>query len=680
MPRRGGPHPHPPCCLTRMSLSLHLCRLLPAVLACLVLAGSARATAPTVSYDARDLVVSAEAAEAGGSASGAAGAATYCKKVTDGCFTFKLVAVKHRTFVFLLVNNCKHGLSNASFELPEGAKAAWYYRPREVTSVENPGGTGGPYNPRYRNIKFEFGGDIKRGDAVALAFTLPEGADYADGLRVQAKAGHKVYKATFDPTRCGYKPTPPPTTPPPVEACATATSGCLTAELVEVVTNEDGTKTYDVRLVYNCHKDLFSAAIELPHGTNAASTSTGGLIRGVYNPGWSDGWYGPTYRNVTFKFKEGIRRGESVRLSYTLPAGAEYDGHLRIRTWGGWHAQDLTLDLSECETDVCEADAGPPTITYSVVEENGVRYLEARVADDTALETVSFEEVGTSNLNEVVSARVFTPGEPTAFFKFEIKDITQNAALKGTASDACGNTLCPTGETNEIPTLTARQVVIDDETGTFKLRSEVPNPVAAGFDRFGNLVEASDDTGIVRYETFARNNIEAFQQPVTDCETDGGCDLDPAQPTLSVVMAAIDAPSRSGFGFFVADACNVFVLDPPNPGFAERLDGPEGYVLSCPAFTAAPAASEPLEFALEQNRPNPFTGRSQIAFSMPEAGSVHLAVYDLLGRSVLVLADGAFEKGHHTVPVDAAALPSGTYLYRLTTDHGTALRQMVVAR
>ena len=59
---------------------------------------------------------------------------------------------------------------------------------------------------------------------------------------------------------------------------------------------------------------------------------------------------------------------------------------------------------------------------------------------------------------------------------------------------------------------------------------------------------------------------------------------------------------------------------------------------------------------------------------------VRLAIYDLLGRQVARLVDGTLEAGAHTVEVDAGALPSGVYVYRLDTGARHQVRRVVVVR
>ena len=88
----------------------------------------------------------------------------------------------------------------------------------------------------------------------------------------------------------------------------------------------------------------------------------------------------------------------------------------------------------------------------------------------------------------------------------------------------------------------------------------------------------------------------------------------------------------------------------------------------------------PLAAHLEQNRPNPATGRTRIGFTLPASGPVRLAIYDLLGRQVARLVDGTLEAGAHTVEVDDGALPSGVYVYRLDTGARHQVRRMVVVR
>jgi hypothetical protein len=55
---------------------------------------------------------------------------------------------------------------------------------------------------------------------------------------------------------------------------------------------------------------------------------------------------------------------------------------------------------------------------------------------------------------------------------------------------------------------------------------------------------------------------------------------------------------------------------------------------------------------------------------------VKLAVFDMLGREVAVIAQGQFAAGSHTVSLKANSLPSGLYLYRMSAAGRTLVRTM----
>jgi len=90
--------------------------------------------------------------------------------------------------------------------------------------------------------------------------------------------------------------------------------------------------------------------------------------------------------------------------------------------------------------------------------------------------------------------------------------------------------------------------------------------------------------------------------------------------------------------------------------------------------------SLPTEFTLEQNYPNPFNPTTDIQFSLPQAGYIKLEVYNVVGQSVTVLAEGEFSTGTHTVTWDASRCASGVYLYRLSTESNVLTKKMVLLK
>ena len=80
------------------------------------------------------------------------------------------------------------------------------------------------------------------------------------------------------------------------------------------------------------------------------------------------------------------------------------------------------------------------------------------------------------------------------------------------------------------------------------------------------------------------------------------------------------------------------------------------------------------------NYPNPFNANTTISFDLPRASHVTLNVFDLTGRSVTTLSDQMMPAGVHHVNFDAAALPSGIYIYRLTSGDVTQSRKLVLLK
>ncbi len=66
--------------------------------------------------------------------------------------------------------------------------------------------------------------------------------------------------------------------------------------------------------------------------------------------------------------------------------------------------------------------------------------------------------------------------------------------------------------------------------------------------------------------------------------------------------------------------------------------------------------------------PNPFAGATTLRYALPEAGTVTVDVYDVLGRRVRSLDLGTQPEGATSLRLDAAGLAAGTYLYQVHLD------------
>jgi hypothetical protein len=88
----------------------------------------------------------------------------------------------------------------------------------------------------------------------------------------------------------------------------------------------------------------------------------------------------------------------------------------------------------------------------------------------------------------------------------------------------------------------------------------------------------------------------------------------------------------------------------------------------------------PAQYALHANFPNPFNPTTQIRFDLPEASTVRLSVFNILGQEVARLVDGAMGAGYQSVEwntsnLQGVALPSGMYMYRLQATSTTTGRE-----
>lgn len=117
---------------------------------------------------------------------------------------------------------------------------------------------------------------------------------------------------------------------------------------------------------------------------------------------------------------------------------------------------------------------------------------------------------------------------------------------------------------------------------------------------------------------------------------------------------------------------------------ASDVGGPGGLLFSATVrvegCTTTGAEDLARTFELGAAYPNPFNPVTSLPFSMGETGRAELRVHDLAGRTVATLFSGLAERGAHEVQFDASALPSGLYLYTLSTESGSQTRKLVLAK
>lgn len=87
----------------------------------------------------------------------------------------------------------------------------------------------------------------------------------------------------------------------------------------------------------------------------------------------------------------------------------------------------------------------------------------------------------------------------------------------------------------------------------------------------------------------------------------------------------------------------------------------------------------PSKYVLSQNYPNPFNPSTTIRFDIPKQTFVKVAVYDVMGREVEVLANQEVHAGEYKVTWNASNQASGIYFYTIiSADYSQTKKMMLV--
>ena len=109
-----------------------------------------------------------------------------------------------------------------------------------------------------------------------------------------------------------------------------------------------------------------------------------------------------------------------------------------------------------------------------------------------------------------------------------------------------------------------------------------------------------------------------------------------------------------------------------------------GFALLSPtATTGLGGGAAPASLALAAPRPNPARAQALLTFTLPDAGPVTLAVYDMGGRRIRTVSAGPMEAGEHALPFDlrdtaGRRIPSGLYFVRLEVRGRTLMRRLAI--
>lgn len=127
----------------------------------------------------------------------------------------------------------------------------------------------------------------------------------------------------------------------------------------------------------------------------------------------------------------------------------------------------------------------------------------------------------------------------------------------------------------------------------------------------------------------------------------------------------------------------IFALGPGNSTNAMKLTNVQvtmGKPLIITGIAQNTNSSLPASYELSQNYPNPFNPTTTIDFALPKSGNVTLTVYDILGREVKTLVNGALPAGYHKVEFNASNLASGVYFYRIKAGNFVSVKKLMLLK
>ena len=140
----------------------------------------------------------------------------------------------------------------------------------------------------------------------------------------------------------------------------------------------------------------------------------------------------------------------------------------------------------------------------------------------------------------------------------------------------------------------------------------------------------------------------------------------PAEPT---------GASMNGNHFAVTYGNRVALFDLTNPANPVELMGYSTDVSEFDSAVTLPRSPE-----IEAVYPNPFNATTRVVFLLPSRQPIKLALFDLLGRQQVVLAEGIFAPGRHHITLKMDHFASGTYLVRLQGEQMQSTRKLVLVK
>jgi hypothetical protein len=157
--------------------------------------------------------------------------------------------------------------------------------------------------------------------------------------------------------------------------------------------------------------------------------------------------------------------------------------------------------------------------------------------------------------------------------------------------------------------------------------------------------------------------------------------------TSSAVAGELVDSSRTVVAVNNLTSSNPFTLTAPGPGVYTVNAGYKNpsrkwdstvVVVGVTGIEDHP--SNPDEYKLYNNYPNPFNPATILSYSLPQSSFTTLKIYDVIGNEVAVLVNEIQTAGTHQVVFNAVSLPSGVYLYSLQAGSFKQTKKMILMK
>lgn len=383
-------------------------------------------------------------------------------------------------------------------------------------------------------------------------------------------------------------------------------------------------------------------------------------------------------------------------LWVTVASGVNADAIARFDTDGNYlgnftNATGSPFDIYPRDADVLISDIDNEDIAR--VDYTGA--LLPPFVDGDGINSLDFpQQISTANAGGILVAGFSLP---SGIYEYDdtgaqIGLYAEGSGPRGVYQLASGNILYTSG--GGISEMTSTGTPVRDDYGTATQYIELFDPADIGGGGGVDVsIEADVEIGVVspgdqlNFIVFGANNGDEEVTVDLYIEVTGPAALRKRLRTYTIPAGAsatrtvpFDVPTLSPAGMYTVDVVLGDFdadddLDSETVMVTVEEDDLVGLVMGTGAVSYLTTEAEPIRVG-----PNPTDGRTTFTFSLNGEADVLLAVYDVLGREVAVLASGRLSAGSHTATLDAGPLPGGLYTFRYVVDGRVETGRVTVVR